>query len=119
MVIYVILIGNMNIHIIFSKPVNAEFCACLNSTPVPEQNLSQVLILAIYICRIGSQNNDTMLEGFDHAFCHFVAMGPLWCNALMLYSIISAHDLKFCTPLLAIVDKHEFRNSILADQIIL
>jgi hypothetical protein len=60
-----------------------------------------------------------MLDGFDHAFRHPVALWPLWCSALVLYSIIFAHGIELCTPFPSVVSKNELRNSIPANQIIL
>jgi hypothetical protein len=57
---------------------------------------------------IRSQNSDAMLDGFDHAFRHSIALWLLWCSALVVDGIILAHGVKLCTPLPSIVSKYEF-----------
>jgi hypothetical protein len=59
-----------------------------------------------------------MLDGFNHALRHPVALGPLGCSALMLDGIILAHHIKLCSPLPSIVSQYKFGNSISTDYVI-
>jgi hypothetical protein len=59
-----------------------------------------------------------MLDGFNHALCHPVALGPLGCSALMLDGIILAHHIKLCIPLSSIVSQYKFGNAIPTDYVI-
>jgi hypothetical protein len=60
-----------------------------------------------------------MLDGFDHAFRHPVALGPLRCSALVLDGIILAHHIELCSPLPSIISQYKFGNSIPTDYVIL
>jgi hypothetical protein len=59
-----------------------------------------------------------MLDGFNHALRHPVALGPLGCSALMLDGIILAHHIKLYSPLSSIVSQYKFGNSIPTDYVI-
>ncbi len=59
-----------------------------------------------------------MLDGLDHAFCHPIALRPLRCNALMLDSVVLAHQLEFYSPFSTIISKYKLGDSIPADNVI-
>ncbi len=59
-----------------------------------------------------------MLDGLDHAFRHPIALRPLRCSALMLDSVVFAHQFELCSPFSTIVSKYKLGDSELADNVI-